>query len=169
MSSSPRKIYEEFLDKSLDKNSAGLLLISLIENVDDNEIRYDSIYILEKIEALDDRVFKLLENLLVSDSNDKIRNAACLYIQNHFLYKASAPMKWAIQHETDYHCTINIIKTLSMINDAESKSILINELDKILDSKPAGYEEDVIRPSRNKLHSLLIQMEYQLYSFPYHL
>jgi len=131
MASSPRKIYEEFLDKSLDKNSAVLLLISLIENVDDNEVRFDSINILRKIEALDDRVFKLLENLLVSDSNEKIRNAACLYIQNHFLYKASAPMKWAIQHETDYHCIINIIKTLSMINDAESKSILIDELNKI--------------------------------------
>lgn len=131
MVSSPRKIYEEFLDKSLDKNSAVILLISLIENVDDNEIRLDSINILKKIEALDDRVFKLLENLLVSDSDEKIRNAACLYIQNHFLYKASAPMKWAIQHETDYNCTINIIKTLSMINDAESKSILLNELNKI--------------------------------------
>jgi len=131
MVSSPRKIYEEFLDKSLDKNSAVLILISLIENVDDNEVRFDSINILEKIEALDDRVFKLLENLLVSDSNEKIRNAACLYIQKHFLYKASAPMKWAISHETDYSCTINIIKTLSMINDAESKSILMNELYKI--------------------------------------
>lgn len=156
MASSPRKIYEEFLDRSLDKNSAVILLISLIENVEDNEIRFDSIKILKKIEALDDRVFKLLENLLVSDSNEKIRNEACLYIQNHFLYKASAPMKWAIQHETDYNCTINIIKTLSMINDAESKSILINELNKI---KIRKFIDDTKHYDNEKFKQSLMELQ----------
>ena len=136
MFSDPKKIYEEFENKSLNKNSAIELLISLIENLDDNEVRLDSIKILdEKIGALDASVFKLCENLLVSDSNPLIRNAACLYIKNHFLFKALNPMKWAIQHEKNYDCIINIIKTLENVNNAESKTVLIAELKKLLKRK----------------------------------
>jgi len=76
----PKAIYEDLKNKDLDYTSALELLITLIDNTDNVDTRLESIRILEKIQAKDDKVYKLLENLLISDSNEYIRNlAASLY------------------------------------------------------------------------------------------
>ncbi|MCK4781047.1 MAG: HEAT repeat domain-containing protein, partial [Candidatus Lokiarchaeota archaeon] len=124
----PNAIYEDFKNRDLDFSSALQLLITLIENTDNIDTRLESIEILEKIQAKDDRVFKLLENLLISDSNKEIRNVAAHFIKTHFLNRALKPMKWALEHETAIKCIITVISTLSEINNEKSKSILIDKL-----------------------------------------
>ena len=61
MISNPQNIYEEYQKKNLDKLSAVNLLISLIDNVENLDIRLESIKILEKIGSKDSKVFNILE------------------------------------------------------------------------------------------------------------
>ena len=63
----PSKIYEDFKNNILDKLSAVNILISLIENSKNNIIRTESIEIIEKIGYKDEKIFNILENLLISD------------------------------------------------------------------------------------------------------
>ncbi|MFX1557666.1 MAG: leucine-rich repeat domain-containing protein [Promethearchaeota archaeon] len=135
MELTPKKILEEYQNNNLDKNTAIELLISLVENSDKDDVRIDSIKNLEKIDGTTDNIFKLCENLLISDLNAKIRNTSAKIIQNRFLNYALIPMKWALEYESDYECIITVIKTLKSINSNESKSILIEEIKRIKKKK----------------------------------
>ncbi|MFW9818014.1 MAG: leucine-rich repeat domain-containing protein [Candidatus Thorarchaeota archaeon] len=129
MSLTPKSIYQDLKKKKLDYNSALDLIITLIENTDDFATRLESIDILRNIQAKDDKIFNLLENLLISDSNEIIRNKAASLIQYQFLEKALPPMKWALQHEKSIICLVTIILTLSKINNKKSKSLIIEKLE----------------------------------------
>ncbi|MFW9873387.1 MAG: leucine-rich repeat domain-containing protein [Candidatus Thorarchaeota archaeon] len=124
----PKAIYQDLKNKELDYNSALQLLIALIENTDNAETRLESIRILGKIPAKEKKVFELLENLLISDSNKSIRNMAAWLMQTNFLERSLKPMKWALEYENELMCLITIISTLSKINSKKSKSILIDKL-----------------------------------------
>lgn len=132
----PEKICEEFENNNLDKHTAFDLLISLIENSEDENVRVKSIKSLEKIGILNSKTFTILENVLISDSNGNIRNAAAKVIEKKFSNeKALVPLKWAINHESNYECLITIIRTLEKINNKEAKAILIEQLKKIRKTK----------------------------------
>ena len=131
----PLKIYQDLKNNSLDKKNAIELLITLIENSEKDDVRLESVQLLEKIDIKDDKVFKILENLLISDSNKKVRTLAAKYIKKSFIEYAIAPTKWAIQYETDYNCILTIIEMLIKIDTEESKSILFNEIKKIKKTK----------------------------------
>ncbi|MFX1321882.1 MAG: leucine-rich repeat domain-containing protein [Promethearchaeota archaeon] len=132
MTLNPEKICEEFENHNLDKHTAFNLLISLIENSENENVRVESIESLEKIGIFDGQTFSILENALISDSNGNIRNAAAKIIEKKFTNeKALIPLKWAIKHESNYECLITIIKTLKKINNKEAKTILIDQLKKI--------------------------------------
>jgi len=135
MSLTPKAIYENLRNKDLDYYSALELLITLIENTDNIDIRIQSLQILEKIQAKDERVFKLLENLLVSDSDEIIRNTAAFLIKKFFLNEALEPMKWALEHESSLRCLITVISTLSEINDLKSRIILMEKLNDLYNLK----------------------------------
>lgn len=128
MALTPKSIYQDLKKKNLDYTSALDLLTTIIENADDFSTRLESIAVLEKIHAKDDKTFTLLENLLISDSNEIIRNKAASLIQHNFLDKALDPMKWALEHEKAIICLVTIILTLLKINNIKSKSIIIEKL-----------------------------------------
>jgi len=137
MEITPQKICEDFRNNRIDKHSAIKQLISLIENSDDEEIREESVYSFQNIGAINEVLFlfEILENLLISDLNEKVRIAAAKLIKDNFLKEALEPMKWAIQYESDCECYISIIETLVEINNGESKSILNDEIKKIRKEK----------------------------------
>ncbi|MFX1390665.1 MAG: leucine-rich repeat domain-containing protein [Promethearchaeota archaeon] len=124
----PKAVYEDLRNKDLDHTSAIEILTTLIENTDNIDTRLESLNILDKIQAKGGRIFKLLENLLISDSHKDIRNMAALLLKKFFIERALKPMKWAFDHEKELECLITIISTLSEINNMESKSILVNKL-----------------------------------------
>lgn len=144
MDLNPIAIYEDYINNRLDKFTAIKQLISIIENYDNDIIREDSIKILDKINLKNENLFYLLENLLVSDSNEKIRIAAGIYLREHHLNDSLAVFKWVIQHETSYQCLLTIIEALVKINSKESKEILIKQIKKIRNTKyintEKGYE-----------------------------
>lgn len=138
MELTPDKIYKDFLKNNLDKPSATKLLFSLIENSEKEKVRADCIKELDHIEAKDGQTFKFLENLLISDSSETIRNSAAVTLRNNFLDKIFEPMKWALIHEESLSCLNTIYLTLIKIlhnfvinPDPLVKSTLLTEVKEI--------------------------------------
>ncbi|MFX1499230.1 MAG: leucine-rich repeat domain-containing protein, partial [Promethearchaeota archaeon] len=151
----PSRIYEDFLQNLIDKYSAIDKLIILIENSNNVQIRLNSIRFLEKIggnfredASIKEKVFKLFENLLISDSNEKIRNIAARLLGEKFLENSLNPLRWALLHEqstlclkTIFQLIITIIKNLNQANDRVSKFILLHELKQIQNKEfKIGFE-----------------------------
>ncbi|MFX1411436.1 MAG: HEAT repeat domain-containing protein, partial [Promethearchaeota archaeon] len=151
----PNAIFEDLKNKELDYNSAIELLTTLIDNTENIDTRLESLKIIEKIQARDDKVYKLLENLLISDSNETIRNMAASLIKEFFIERALEPIKWALGHETSLICLITIISTLSKINNRKSKSILIEKLSTLYNQKYKYNLKDIFE--RKKIESFTIQ------------
>ena len=143
MDLTPAEIYKDYKNNNINQITAYNLLTSLIENSENENVRLEAILILKKIGLISDNLFKFLENLLISDSNRKIRIAAAQFLKNNFLEKAIIPFKWAIKHETDYECLITITLSLEKINTHESKLVLINEIRKIMKTKYINKERKI--------------------------
>ena len=137
MKLTPNKVYENHMNNLLEKNSALEQLASLIENSDDINERLESIRIIGELEIISNKAFKLLENLLISDSSEEVRIAAAEMLRIHFIDKAFEPMKWALQYELSDRCLYSIISSLITLvrslgkrDDLNSRTILINEINK---------------------------------------
>jgi len=137
MESSPQLIKKNHRNKKLDKNSAINQLVSIIENSEEVQARIDSINALAQINANIDSVFKLLENLLISDTHEIIRYTAAIVIEKVFLDIALEPLKWVFEHEVSLRCLLAVTKILGKIDSVQSKSLLINRINKISDEKIA--------------------------------
>jgi hypothetical protein len=135
MELTPRKIYEDFIKNNIDRNYSAELLISLVDNTDQNDIRLESIKHLKKIGLINEKIFHFLENLFISDTNGTIRCAAAQYIKEFFVDKSLSLIKWAIQYESDYDCMIIMIQILVELKNNESKSVLIDMIKEIKKTK----------------------------------
>ncbi|MFW9874903.1 MAG: leucine-rich repeat domain-containing protein [Candidatus Thorarchaeota archaeon] len=138
MELTPDKIYKDFLKNNLDKPSASKLLLSLIENSENDKIRADCIKDLDRIGIKDVHTYKFLENLLISDSNEMIRISAAVALRNNFSDKILEPMKWALIHEespsclnTIYLILVNIIQNSVINPNPLTKSTLLSEIKRI--------------------------------------
>lgn len=138
MEFSPEKIHRQYQQNKLDKHSASKLLFSLIENSESDKVRVDCITKLGDLGIEGNKFFKFLEDLLISDSNEKVRNSAAIILRNQYNDKILDLMKWALIHEESSLCLttihsalINIIKSLIKNNDSNSKSIILSEVKKI--------------------------------------
>ncbi|MFX0028628.1 MAG: hypothetical protein ACFE8B_05430 [Candidatus Hermodarchaeota archaeon] len=135
MKYNPEEILEEFEDNKIDLLTATELLTSIIENSKRDEIRINAINKLVKIIPLGNKLFEILENLVVSDESAEIRHIAINYIGNFFLYKALPLLNWAIKNEADYICQIEIVKLLGILNIKDSKLALFQEIQKFIKKK----------------------------------
>jgi len=165
----PKAIYKDLVNKDLDKPFAIELLLTLIDNAENVETRIESVKILNNIQVDDDKTFKFLEHLLISDLNEEVRNLTILVLKNQYLDKALDPMVWALEHEGSLKCLISIILTIGEINTEEAKSVLIKKLKKLY-KKESNYilkhlfEKDVIKDIPNReLAEILIN--YYIISF----
>ena len=140
MNLTPQKIYEKLNNNDLDKKSSIDLLLSIIENSDEDQLRLESIEVLDRIRAKDEKIFKIIENLFVSDTNPELRNSALNYLFINYQERVLPPIKWAVKHETSYKCLVALLKTLAKVEDTESKKILIEELKKIRKIKYLNIE-----------------------------
>jgi len=138
MEQTPQKIFENFLNKTIDKATLVENLTSIIENSDNLNVRKDCLEILKNINLKDENTFKFLENLLISDKFEVIRRIAAELIKQKFIEKAIEPMKWALFHEESpenlqiiYDILIEIVRNLGKEDDSTAKSILYNEITKI--------------------------------------
>ncbi len=78
-------------------------IILLLYNVDREEIRYDCITVLERIESKtkkrNEKIFKVLENFLISDENSMVRLNAVSVILTYYLERGISVLKWVVEHD----------------------------------------------------------------------
>lgn len=130
MTLNPKKIYEDLKRKDIDISAVVDSLIYLIGNDDNFEVRFESIKILREIGFKSDKVFSILENLLVSDPNQEIRELAVTCLKALFQEKALSPFKWALDYEKSWRILMLIISCILEINNNEAKSVLIKKIKK---------------------------------------
>ena len=132
---SPKSIYLDYVNDNIDKSSAIDLLMFLAENSDIINTRIESIKAIIQIGFKNEKIFHLLENLLISDSNENIKIIAANGIKNLFLERALPSMKYSLQHEHSLNILDVIIKIIGEVGTQESKEILIEELKKVQNQK----------------------------------
>ncbi|MBD3253748.1 MAG: hypothetical protein GF383_01580 [Candidatus Lokiarchaeota archaeon] len=130
----PSKILEEYDRGTIDKLSALNLLITLINNSNDNNERCQCVKFLERLLHLGLPVFKFLENLMVSDSHSEIRILSSSLIAKYFQNKAQKLLKWVLDHEKEYNCLVSAIQNLQSIEHPYAKELLVEEIQKILNT-----------------------------------
>lgn len=162
MKFTPEKIWQEFETDNISLLTATELLLSIIENSNESEIRVNAISTLAKIISGGDKMYKILENLVVSEENVKVRMIAINYIGKLFLYRALPLLRWAIKHESDYNCQIEIVKLLGSINVEESKILLYKEIQKFIKKRYINKDRKIEnRKFKNVLRILLKEKNFE--------
>lgn len=128
MVKTPKEVYHDFKKKDIDKLTAVDLLIYLLENANSDDTRIECLKILQKIGNKNQKIFSILENLLISDSNEEIRILAANTLKILFRDKVLIPLRWALKHEKSWQFLMDIILTITEINDDNAKSILIEKI-----------------------------------------
>ncbi|MFX1487889.1 MAG: hypothetical protein ACFFBI_01990 [Promethearchaeota archaeon] len=161
----PEKIIEDFRDNKIGKASALQSLVSFIENSNDEEIRLKSLNLLDYLDIKDNYLFQILENLVISDENATIRNIALKIIEKNFLEKSFEVLKWCVIHEKDDYCFITVIKILAKLKSENSKSILYNEIGRIIKKKYLNKERKIENKKFKKtLKKLLREKKYDKFT-----
>ncbi|MBD3341525.1 MAG: hypothetical protein GF353_20645 [Candidatus Lokiarchaeota archaeon] len=142
----PNLIYEDYLNGKINRNTAINLLRVIIENSDNPLRRITSLKYLDEISPKNDSLFSYIENLLISDANAELRFIAADMIRYHFLKKSFRLLKWLLNYEDDYHCSIKVIESLVEINSLDVRKLFIKELKEISKIKYL----DSINTYRNK-------------------
>jgi hypothetical protein len=139
----------------LDKQSAVQHLIALIENSTKIKQRLESLQILREISfnfenfgGEWDSLMSFFENLLISDTDEIIRNEAALILCHEYEEKALNPMRWALHHEesplclqTIFNSLIKIVENLILRKESIAKLILVHEIKQINDKDfKIGFE-----------------------------
>ena len=141
----PREIYSEFQNKIIDKKSASEVLINLVENSQDDNLREESINYIKKIGLKNQSIFEFLENLFISDLNEHIRNAAFNAIKKNFKDKAIKPALYAISKEESFSILIPVIEFLiENFNPLSCKDLLIKKI-KNLDNKSLKHDLNLMK------------------------
>jgi len=131
MPSNPKKIYEDLKREKIDKLTAVDLLIYLISNNDNIEIREESLKILQRIGINNDKVFSVFEDVLVSDPNPEIRELSVQCLKELFQEKGLPPLKWALDHEKSWQILLYIVSSIQDLNNHSAKSIFADKIKRL--------------------------------------
>jgi len=131
MSLVPERIFNDIEKKNLSLKQGIYLLNSFIENSRDPELRLLGLKYLKRLNIKNKSIYSLLENLLISDTDEKVRVYAVDFLSSKYTQQAIFPITWAIKYEKNYFCQISIIKNLTKIDNTEAKQILINEIQNV--------------------------------------
>ena len=87
MDLNPTNLHEKFCNKEIDKLTLIKCLCVIIEDSVDDTIRIQAINLLRKLNIKTPYIFGIMESLLLSDSNERIRKTAATYMGALFLEK----------------------------------------------------------------------------------
>ena len=96
---SAKKIYDSVIKNNLNKDTAVEMLLSLIEGSDSVDIRIECVKIFGKIANKSLKVFKILENYLLSDESPLVRAAAAKATINNYPKISFNSLLWTIEHD----------------------------------------------------------------------
>ena len=165
MVSTPEEVWEEFENKKISQDTALELLITLVEKSRNEEVRIKAIKILNRLNFSNDYIFRVLENLLISDENEVIRSIVIQIIGTKFKEKAISPLEWTINHEKEYNNMISTIKWLGKIGTPNSKLILYNQIKKVVKTKYFNIERKIENKKFKKaLKALLKEKSFEKFT-----
>jgi len=114
----PEDICYKVANNQLTKIAATVLLISLLEESDDDEIRVKSIDAFSKLGLKTQKIFRIIENCLVSDSSALVRRAAIRVLVQVFPKKDNyLVLKWAVNHENSVIVVKQLLDLFNSIDD----------------------------------------------------
>ncbi|MFX1393947.1 MAG: hypothetical protein ACFFAH_10270 [Promethearchaeota archaeon] len=125
----PEKIYNDIKSGKSTKSEVIEVLISLIEGSNEPKAREKSIEVCERLSLKSKKIFKILENSLISDESALVRSAAAKAIFNNFPEADFSSLKWVIQHDK----SPIVLKTIFILfkdNNNQNYKLIIKELDK---------------------------------------
>ncbi|MFX0071024.1 MAG: hypothetical protein ACFFAO_08035 [Candidatus Hermodarchaeota archaeon] len=133
----PKKIYEDFINNKLSKETATELLISIIEGSYNEIDRVKCIEAFVKLSLNNQKIFRIVENCLVSDKNPLVRKSAAIVIFSLFPKKYNfIPLNWVIKFENSILVIHQLLELFESVNDphyTNLKDNLIKRLTKIYD------------------------------------
>ncbi len=123
----PDQVLESFLKKKITKEEALNFLITILEKSENPNLRINSLRIIGNMNHDNERIFRILENSLISDEIPEIRTLSSEIIVTQYIQEGLNTLKWAIMNE-------NSAQVLSHFKSILTKntipySILRNELD----------------------------------------
>ncbi|KKM92331.1 hypothetical protein LCGC14_1219540 [marine sediment metagenome] len=95
------KIYEYVTTMKMNNLEASTLLIYILENSDDIEIRRNSVLAFKLLKLKNNNVFNALENCILTEDTPLVRNTAVDVIKHIFHKKSKEIIKWANNHYND--------------------------------------------------------------------
>jgi len=120
---SPENIYSNVENGKFSKAIAAEQLISLIEGSDNPIIRAESIKTSEKLKIHDQKIFKILQNCLLSDESPLVRESAAKFIGQIFLKNGLNTLTWVVQHDKSPRVLKVISDLNNRLNNARFKSL----------------------------------------------
>ena len=99
-----QEIYRKISDGQINKDVAIDQLISIIGTNRNPEICASILEIFDKLNVKVDKVFKILENSLISDEVPLIRAISAKILLKLFPNKCVEPIKWAIKKRSILFC-----------------------------------------------------------------
>ena len=143
----PKVILDQYKDGKIDRKSLIDILISIIENSDNNDDRIKSLEILSEIGLEDQKSFSIFKELLISDEIELIRSRAAKFIINNFPNKWRSIIEWVIKYEISPQIIFIFIESFKKDNRKLLGRILIEYfryiLDNITDEKLENYIESL--------------------------
>ena len=120
----PNLIISRYLSKEYNLATTINLLVSLIEENKDNQLRVKSIKSLAKLDLKNDykiKVFKVMENNFISDENYLVRKVSIENLVRLFPKKCIEPLKWAINNEKSIIIFKTIIDLLKKVDFSKKR------------------------------------------------
>ena len=112
MSLTPEVIQERSSSGEISKNLALEQLTVLIENSENDSLRLKSLNTVQELNFRNEDLYNLLEHLLLSDENEKIRSLAGKILILSFSEKELKPIMWAIENESSYSCLSSLFESI---------------------------------------------------------
>lgn len=128
-------------------------LISKLEYSQDTEQRICLITQIGESEIISQKIYKLLENLLISDADDKVRVVALNILKKKFYSKSIKAIKWCFKYDTSIELLLEIIENIDQFSEHFSDYELI---EKILQLKPNSNKnamETILEPNKIRTYS----------------
>jgi len=124
----PEKIFYEYSKKIINKDLIITYLITLIEDSGDDSNRIKSINILKFLKFKDLRILKILENCIISESNQMVRDSALKTVHDIYREDSSEILDWSIENEKSPIVVKSLYKILQKSSRVPSYQIMFNKL-----------------------------------------
>ena len=124
----PEKIFNEYLKKIINRDLTITYLITLIEEGNDDYNRIKSINLLKFMKLKDTRILNILENCIISENNQLVRDSGLKSIHDIYGADSSKILNWSIDNEKSPIVIKSLYKILQMNSRVPPYQIMFNKL-----------------------------------------